>query len=137
MSLILEEKDAIREMLAKYCYFSDSMDTENFESLWAEDAVLIGPDGTKIEGRQAISEMISAGGKSLLGTMKHLTTNEIISVTGDTATAMCTILVPTQSGNGKIMLKLTGIYRDKLRKLDGVWVFGERAVELVLINADV
>ena len=136
MSPAIQEKDAIRELMSEYCYLIDDGKIDVWLNLFTDDAVVIGPDGEQIPGRPAIKALFRDVDSDLLARTKHLTTNEIIRVDGDMATAKSTIIVYelTQS-EPAISTKVVGIYEDKLVKLEGHWKFKERKFSIALSEA--
>src|ERR1700744_509262 len=94
----LEDKDAIRELLARYCFLLDGYRLGEFAALFAADGEWISRNGNAT-GPKAIEELLRgmvpepAPGRR----RKHLTTNIIIDLTGDSATAVSNFLVVRDS----------------------------------------
>ena len=57
---------------------------------------------------------------------RHLTTNPIISIDGDTAEVRSVYTVLQQAEDAPLQTIITGRYRDTLRQIDGRWRFVER-----------
>ena len=57
---------------------------------------------------------------------RHLTTNPIIDVDGDTATVRSTYTVMQQALGSAMQPIISGRYHDTLRRIDGRWRFTER-----------
>ena len=136
MTSSLEDKEAIRELLSEYCHYVDKGEFEKWENLWMEDAVLLTPEKVSIDGKKAIGETIRAAADQILGKVKHMTTNEMIKVSGNNASVESTILVLSLDDNNTISIMLAGTYIDKLQKVDDNWKFRERAVEVLANNND-
>ena len=86
---ILEEKEAIRDLLSTYCFHVDDCEFDKFAALFAEDAIFEpGPQG-KYQGRKAIRDFIASvvprAGEG--PPRKHCTMNHLITVNGSEAVA--------------------------------------------------
>jgi uncharacterized protein (TIGR02246 family) len=128
MSSTLEEKDAIREVLAEYCV---CLDEGRFEHM----AALFAPDGTwhtdfgQGAGRGGIVEharSLRAGGPHPRGV--HLTTNIVIALDGDSARVRSNWMVAQNSESGPVVSS-AGVYRDEMVKQDGRWLFQYRRID--------
>jgi len=125
MSMILEDKDAIRELLASYCFCIDRGDPQALLAQLAEDCVWDGGPIGRYEG-EALRQFLTAatGGERK---RRHFLANEIITVTGDTATARSYLLVVNVADAGP-SLGFAGFYEDRLVKRGGRWQFRERLI---------
>ena len=83
MPSILEDKDAIRDLIVAYCHYADAGDPDRWASLFTEDAVWDGGPFGKHEGRAAIRAQYE-GAKSR---NRHVMANILVSVDGDEASA--------------------------------------------------
>jgi hypothetical protein len=133
MPSVLEEKDAIRELLAEYCFHFDSGDFEAWLNLFTEDGAFdIGPHG-RFVGRPALRTFLSmiplTGGSPML---KHCVMNSIVRVDGASATARCYVVV--LHGGTAVGITLAGRYEDQLVKVAGAWRFQERTVHFDLMS---
>jgi uncharacterized protein (TIGR02246 family) len=129
MASILEEKDAIRDLMSAYCFHVDEGEFDKFAALFAADGTFEpGPQG-KYQGRDAIREFIASvvprPGEG--PARKHCTMNHLISVNGSEARANSYIIVLRESESG-IMASLAGRYEDLLIKQDGEWRFKVRKI---------
>ena len=129
MASILEEKDAIRDLLSAYCFHVDDCEFDKFAALFAADAIFEpGPQG-KYQGRDAIRKFISSvvprAGEG--PARKHCTMNHMISVNGSEATANSYIVV-VREADGGIIPSLAGRYEDLLVKENGEWRFKVRKI---------
>jgi uncharacterized protein (TIGR02246 family) len=129
MASILEEKDAIRDLLSAYCYHVDEGEFDKFAALFATDGIFEpGPQG-KYQGREAIRTFIASvvprPGEG--PARKHCTMNHLINVNGTEARANSYIVVVRESENG-IIPSLAGRYEDLLVKEDGEWRFKVRKI---------
>lgn len=129
MASILEEKDAIRDLMSAYCFHVDEGEFDQFAALFTTDGTFEpGPQG-KYQGREAIRKFIAAvvprPGEG--PARKHCTMNHLISVNGTEARANSYIIVVRESEHG-IIPSLAGRYEDLLVKQDGQWRFKLRKI---------
>ncbi len=135
----------IQRVINAYAVCFDYMIWDRMETLWADDAVLIPPGGTRIEGRAAIMsrlrrmeirDLIAAGaaaaGRAPLTFMRHhVTTCDITIDDATTAHGTTYFAVITDAG-----LDQAGVYRDEFRRIDGRWLFSVRRARVDLITPD-
>jgi uncharacterized protein (TIGR02246 family) len=129
MSSVLEEKEAIRELMSAYCFYVDNGEFEKLAELFTLDGTFeTGPLG-KLKGRKAIYDFIAAHvprpGEG--PARKHCNMNQIIRVSGREAHADSYIVVIRESENG-IMASLAGRYEDTLVKDGDEWRFQVRKI---------
>jgi uncharacterized protein (TIGR02246 family) len=129
MASLLEEKEAIRDLMSAYCFYVDNGEFEKFAALFTADATFeAGPLG-KLQGREAIHQFIASSvprpGEG--PARKHCTLNHLIRVNGAEAQADSYIIVLRESDNG-IMASLAGRYEDLLVKESGEWRFKLRKI---------
>lgn len=123
MPSILEDKDAIRELMAEYCFRCDERDSEGLAALFSEDAIWDGgPFGRK--NREELKEFLLASTGSE-HRIRHYTANEVIRVDGDIATAKCYFQV-LKLGEGQPQTFFAGFYDDRFVRAAGGWLFQER-----------
>lgn len=124
------DKNAIRELLAVYCFKLDA-------GLHEEMAALFTPDGTwdtafgTGTGRDGIIAQlrkIAALSTGPRPRRAHLTTNIVIELAGDTATARSNWTVIENSAAGP-RISSGGEYRDQLVKQNGQWLFKYRKID--------
>jgi len=129
MPSALEEKDAIREVLATYCFH---LDAENFEAM----AALFTEDGTwhtdfgKGTGRAGIMEHARSlrGGDAPRPRGLHLTTNIVIVLDGETAHVRSNWIV-AQNADTMPKVSSAGGYTDDMVKHNGHWLFRYRKID--------
>ena len=134
MVSIVEEKDAIRELLARYCFLFDGGHFEEWLDLFTEDGAFdLGSRG-RYQGRPALRAFLKivplVDGRPL---MRHFVTNTIIKVAGDSATVASYVLVVR--GGDAVAIGVAGRYEDTVVKIDGTWRFKERLVHFDLMTA--
>lgn len=135
MSLSLEQKMAIQELLARASYAYDVRDLSLLESCFAPDASLsmciaggdlIGP----FNGREAIMELNRGAMADQSDVRKHVVSNIFFddSDAGTTVTSFLTLLA---TENGETRLLSAGIYRDTVvQGEEGDWQLARRHIEL-------
>ncbi len=133
MSSVLEEKDAIRELLARYCFHFDNGEFEQWLSLFTDDGAFdLGARG-RFQGRDALRRFLRvvplSNGSPMI---KHCVMNSIVDVTGDRATARSYVVV--LRGGDALALSVAGRYEDQLTKQGGDWRFLERKAHLDMMN---
>jgi uncharacterized protein (TIGR02246 family) len=123
----MSDKDEIRELLARYCF---ALDADRFEAM----AALFTPDGvwetafgtgTGPAGIVAQARSIATGPRPR---RVHLTTNIVIDLDGDTATAQSNWALILNSPAGPV-IGSGGAYADRLVKVDGRWFFKHRTID--------
>lgn len=120
----LENRAAITELRAEYCYRIDDRDWDGYAALFTADAHLdFGPIGT-FDGRDEVRDFA----ENVVGEehpfLAHMVHNPIIDIDGDTATGKWYFEVPctfTDGGAGWIQ----GTYYDEYEMVDGEWRFAE------------
>ena len=134
MAGMLEEKDAIRELLAEYCFRLDGGDFDGMAALFTEDGTWDTAFGQGT-GRPAIAALAQdirrrAGGNRPRAI--HLVTNIVISLDGDRAEVRSNWTVVQNSPEGEgggPKIGSGGAYADRLVKQDGRWLFQNRKID--------
>jgi 3-phenylpropionate/cinnamic acid dioxygenase small subunit len=135
MPTAVEEKDAIREVLAEYCFRLD-------DGRFAEMAALFTEDGTwetafgKAIGRAAIAELA----RSLRERTEeprpravHLVTNIAIALHDERATVRSNWMVMQNSADGP-RIGSGGAYHDEMAKEGGRWLFRYRKIDRFIVS---
>jgi hypothetical protein len=134
----MAEELLVRRTLERYMRFNDDRDLDRILELFAPDAVYrVG--GEELVGREAIGKFLSQFGYArgrkrwtdadrlmIMPRSAHLMSNPVIDVDGDTATAESDFAVVERNDKGHAYMMLVGRYRDRLKKIHGLWVFVER-----------
>jgi uncharacterized protein (TIGR02246 family) len=130
MPTAVEEKDAIREVLAEYCFRLD-------DGRFAEMAALFTEDGTwdtafgKATGRAAIAELarsLRARSEEPRPRAVHLVTNIAIALDGGRAAVRSNWMVMQNSPQGP-KVGSGGAYLDDMVREDGRWLFRYRKID--------
>jgi uncharacterized protein (TIGR02246 family) len=122
----VEEKDAIRELMACYCHALDECRFGEVASLFAADGEWTTTYGNA-RGRAEIEALLaSVVPKPGEGPQrKHYITNILIKLDGDRASSRSDYLVVRESESGLIPV-MGGTYMDAFVKREGVWQFARK-----------
>ena len=130
MASVLEEKDAIREVLAEYCFRLDGDRFEDMAALFTEDGTWDTAFG-KATGRANIVALV----KSIRAKVPeprpraiHHVTNVIIALSGERATVRSNWTTVQNGPNGPV-IGSGGAYDDQMVKHDGQWRFYLRKID--------
>ena len=88
------------------------------------------PRGGTHRGRDAIHDYAVAHYERAQGRARHWNWNLLIEVDGDHATLRCYLNAYGAGQGDSAMLRVTGIYRDELRRTEGGWRFTRREVTI-------
>ncbi len=129
MSNALEEKDAIREVLAEYCFCLDAGRFEDMASLFTEDGTWHTDFGKGV-GRAGIIEHARSlrSGNTPARRGVHLTTNIVIRLDGDRAQVRSN-WIDAQNRDGGPVVSSAGGYADEMVKQGGRWLFLYRKID--------
>jgi uncharacterized protein (TIGR02246 family) len=116
----------IKALNAKYNFSIDEGDAQAWASCFTADGIFNGViDGEKPKGTEQLEAFVATG-TAAFGTMYHLTTNEIISVDGESARQKCYLQFFTKK-EGAIDGYIC-VYDDWLKRENGVWAYSRRDV---------
>ena len=130
MPSALEEKDAIREVLAEYCFRLDGGRYDDMAALFTEDGTWDTAFGAAT-GRAAIAHQardIRARAGDNRPRAVHLVTNIVIALDGDSAEVRSNWTVVQNSSDGP-RIGSGGGYLDRMVKRDGKWLFRYRKID--------
>jgi len=135
MASVLEEKDAIHETIAEYCFHFDGGEFDKWIELFTDDGVFdAGRMGVQ-KGKDALRAFLKnirlTNGSPM---MKHCVMNEIIKVNGNEASAKSYIVVVRAKGEGALVNGIAGRYEDQLVKQGDRWLFKNRKVHFDLMG---
>jgi hypothetical protein len=133
-----DDRAAIVDLQGRYVMAMDYFDADGYAAVFAEDGVLDWARGL-VEGREAIREFMATGtydltrgapeaqtpdGRNWPSTVRHLITNQVIDVDGDTATALTYwIQFNNNAQRDQVEWMLFGSWYDEFVKIDGEWLF--------------
>jgi uncharacterized protein (TIGR02246 family) len=117
---LAEDRDAIRDVYARYVQSLDTGESAAFAALYTDDGVFVGggTGGDDVVGRAALEEF--AAGLNT-GSVHRLSLNHLIEVEGDTAVCRSSMVVLS----GTIVVS-AGRVTDELCRVDGSWRIGRR-----------
>ena len=124
----MNDADAIRNLLGRYCEVMDAADWSAMGQLFA-DAELAGPDGSVLaSGGTAVAAMYERGTQLYDSSprTRHVTANSIIEVDGATATARSSYVVFQAVDGFALQPIITGRYADTFTNAGGAWRFARR-----------
>lgn len=126
---LLEDKEAIREVLLAYGRTLDSRDTKGYSELFAADGEWsggIGQSKTPAGIKKMLDDLFGNATGGGFSKAHHVMANMIIEVTGDTATANSRWMWVTGDAEGSPVLMRAGHYDDTLVRENGAWKFQTR-----------
>ena len=122
----LEDKDAIRELLAEYCFLLDSYQLKEFGQLFVEGGEWVSRNGSATGPagiEQFLRQLVPEPGP---GTRrKHFTANIIIRLNGDQAEVTSNFLVVRDTSAGPA-IAVAGTYHDVVVRGGANWRFKSR-----------
>ena len=130
----MSDKDEIRELLGRYCFALDADKFEDMAALFTPDGVWETAFGTGT-GRAGIVAQANSIAKGARPKRVHLTTNIVIDLDGDTATARSNWALIQNVPSGAPIIGSGGAYADRLVKVGGKWFFKHRTIERYIVPA--
>jgi hypothetical protein len=133
---VLEDKEAIRDVLVRFGYnadlgrFDDFVQTLTEDCVWDVSGGLKLPEGgvsdslTSVGREQARETVTGPGHLAIVNREQHLMVDFIIEVDGDTASAIGQLAVTLlhQAGFGLVTCRMC---RARLRRVEGRWLISE------------
>jgi ketosteroid isomerase-like protein len=122
----VEDRDQIRETIARYAHGLDLPDRDVFASVWTPDAVYrVDEPFGEVRGIEAITAAWDTF-QTIFIDMHHHTMNVIVDgPDGDRASSVSFALVTGTDSEGTAWTS-SCIYYDQFQKIDGQWLFTER-----------
>jgi hypothetical protein len=134
-----DDRAAIIDLQHRYVLAMDYFDADGYAAVFAEDGKLDWARGI-VEGREAIKAFMSDGtydlrtmgfveaktpdGREWPSTVRHLITNQVIEVNGDTAHAITYWMNYANNADRRAIQWLSfGSWDDEFVKIDGEWFF--------------
>lgn len=130
MATALEDKDAIREVLAEYCFRLDDGRVDDMAALFTLDGTWDTAFGAAT-GRAAIAALVArirARAAQPAPRGIHLVTNIVIALDGARAHVRSNWTV-VQNGPDGPRVGAGGLYADEMVKQDGAWLFKYRKID--------
>lgn len=141
------ERFLIQELQSRYALAHDLTDPDMYAAVFTEDAELYGAGGRLLaKGRGAFHSIgvndrkrFNAGaadGERSFGALRHVITNSVIELTGDTtATGLCYVMTVVVRPEGGPEILSLGRYEDEYRKVDGEWLIARREIVMDMGNS--
>jgi hypothetical protein len=125
----LAEKDAIREVMAEYCFCLDNNRFTDMAALFTDDGTwdTAFGKGTGHGGIEALVRRLRSSDTPLPRAIHHVT-NVVIKVDGATATGFSNWVTVQNSPQGP-KIGSAGSYTDEMVKQDGKWLFRYRKID--------
>jgi hypothetical protein len=125
----LAEKDAIREVMAEYCFCLDNNRFADMAALFTKDGTwdTAFGKGTGHAGVEALVRRLRTSDTPLPRAIHHVT-NVVIKVDGVTATGFSNWVTVQNSPQGP-KIGSAGSYADEMVKQDGKWLFRYRKID--------
>jgi hypothetical protein len=125
----LAEKDAIREVMAEYCFCLDNNRFSDMAALFTDDGIwdTAFGKGTGHAGVEALVRRLRTSDTPLPRAIHHVT-NVVIKVDGATATGFSNWVTVQNSPQGP-KIGSAGSYADEMAKQDGKWLFRYRKID--------
>lgn len=123
MGTVLEDKDTIRELLYRYCFYMDEGRFEELGLLFALDGEWIAPY-REARGPEDIAAWLAQSVPATPRRM-HYVMNSIVELNGTTADARSNYLVMVEGSDGPVP-SVCGTYADRLVKRPEGWRFQRR-----------
>ena len=118
------DRQAIEELVHRYCYYFDRNMPEDLAALFAEDAVVdYGPVVANLVGRNKILEMVSKGlSETFLATSHHISNLMITFQSDNSAQSTSYLYAWHKYHNREEIGHLWGGYEHEFAKIEGVWL---------------
>ena len=120
------EREAIRDLVARYNQCGDSGHFDELVSLFCADATVEVLPDERYDGVAEIRSLFEGAADGTVQLLRHFVATHQITLRSPTeATGRCYFAVLTESG-----LDHWGSYRDRYRTVDGIWRFAHRSVKV-------
>ena len=121
----LLDKQAIAEMLHRYCYAMDANDRQLGYEVWHADGTAHYEGMFDGLGRDFV-DFGQSGHEAAFGQTSHQLTNILIEVAGDQATSRSCVTAAAPIANSDSIYIIRGRYHDQWSRRDGVWRIDNR-----------
>ena len=118
-------KQAITEVLHRYCYAMDSNDRSLGYSVWHDDGTATYDGMFDGLGRDFI-DFGQSGHEAAFPATSHQLTNVLIEVEGERASSRSCVTAACAIGGGELLYVIRGRYHDTWSRRDGVWAIDAR-----------
>ena len=133
-SSAIDDHEAVRGVLSRYCFALDSGNVSELSSLFHRQAdfSVSFENGQKHKGRDTIHSWYThffQQRPDQYQHMRHKLFEPLITISGKTATTSTYFDSESKDAHGQIQM-ITGRYDDSLIKEDGQWLFKERTIRI-------
>lgn len=126
----VEDRLAIRELVARYCFAIDDRDLSVLAQLFTDDAFFGSADGSMgVTGRDAVLRQFEAR-YAVMGISNHVSHDQVIEFEAPDRARGRVSLHAEVWRNGQAMITALR-YTDVYRKSDGRWRFAERRLSMM------
>ena len=123
---VLEDKDEIRELTAKYCYAVVAQDSAALLNMFTDDGIFDMSPNMHFEGQEQLKKLYSNKIEEVAP--KPFIQSHVIQVNGDEATGNCAVEIRLLDDGEAITA--CGHYNDIYRRVGGEWKFAHRDFQL-------
>lgn len=123
-----DDREQVRDLYARYAITIDNGQYHDWVGCFTEDGVFDSARFGHYQGQKELTRFAAIHHDSLGSTrVRHMISNVLFELTGDTGRGSC-YLTYFQCRDGKVSLAAIGHYEDRLRKVNGRWLFQSRQV---------
>lgn len=121
----MDDIEAIKQLSARYNRAFDYLDVPGYLAVWTEDGFFERSNaGRSYSGHAELAELLTTFGVN----GRHVVTDFIIGVNGDTATQSAYLTYLDADADYKIAI--FGVYSDELVRVEGQWKFASRRLKV-------
>lgn len=120
----MNDFEAIRRLMADYCFGTDTGDTDAWVECFTDDIIWDGGAFGRFDSREEARAYHGAAGDAIFN-FRHINTNHRIDVQGDRATVASYVQVYDQSATPPALM-FSGFYDDELVRQNGRWLIRRR-----------
>jgi 3-phenylpropionate/cinnamic acid dioxygenase small subunit len=126
MPATYEDREAIRDLTARYNLAADTRDLDAYAACFVDGGAFEMVGLARLEGTEQLTGMIGALDFPTL----HVTADAVVDVDGDTATQRCSfMLFARKPDENDLIVLTTARYTDQLERTPDGWRFIERVAE--------
>ena len=134
----MDDSRLIENLIYTYAERIDAGDLEAVAELFRHGAIAAPAEGSLVEGYEAVLAMYQRATRIYEDTgtpgTRHLTTNVIIEVEGESAESRSCFTVVQAAPAFPLQAIISGRYRDTFQKVEGTWRFARREMTVDLLG---
>lgn len=124
----LLDREKIRDLVHRYCWAVDKGTLQDVMCLFHDPCTLVLAPGKTYAGRKATERWYDVYMQNRMEVLRHLIHNQVIAITGDTATSKSYFdAVGDLKGES---ITVAGYYEDTLLRIGTEWKFTEKIIRL-------